>query len=158
MARSLKAFFANAGGSAKNYGYGRGNDTYKHLPFEAADVPDNGYPDGLNAEEAIKQLQALKDTSFFLAVGFYKPHMPFNAPKKYWDMYDPEKIPASEFDHIPVGISRIYYMVLMIKDQSPGDIDGPTILPVISSRRIVLKCSSMVMPLVSVIRMHRSVR
>jgi arylsulfatase A-like enzyme len=100
-----KAFFANAGGSAKNYGYGRGNDTYKHLPFEAADVPDNGYPDGLNAEEAIKQLQALKDTSFFLAVGFYKPHMPFNAPKKYWDMYDPEKIPASEFDHIPVGIS-----------------------------------------------------
>ena len=99
------AFFAYAGGKAKRYGYGRGNDTYKHYPFEAADVPDNGYPDGLNAEEAIAQLRQLKDTSFFLAVGFYKPHMPFNAPKKYWDMYDADKIPESAFNHIPEGIT-----------------------------------------------------
>jgi arylsulfatase A-like enzyme len=100
-----RAFFAYADGKAKIYGYGRGNDTYRQLPFEAADVPDNGYPDGLNAEEAIKQLRELKDTSFFLAVGFYKPHMPFTAPKKYWDMYDPEKIPAAEYDRIPEGVT-----------------------------------------------------
>lgn len=100
-----RAFFAYAGGKAKEYGYGRGNDTYRQLPFEAADVPDYGYPDGLNADEAIKQLEQLKDTTFFLALGFYKPHMPFNAPKKYWDMYDPEKIPAAEFNQIPEGVT-----------------------------------------------------
>ncbi len=103
-----KAFFAYAGGKAKEYGYGRGNDTYKHYPFEAADVSDNGYPDGLNAEEAIKQLQELKDTTFFLAVGFYKPHLPFNAPKKYWDMYDPDEIPDSDFKHNPEGITSYF--------------------------------------------------
>jgi iduronate 2-sulfatase len=105
-----RAFFAYAGGKAKQYGYGRGNDTHKLYPFEAADVPDSGYPDGLNAEEAIRQLEDLKDTSFFLAVGFYKPHMPFNAPKKYWDMYDPEKIPDAVIKHIPEGVtSDLFY-------------------------------------------------
>ncbi len=100
-----RAFFAYAGGKAKKYGYGRGNDTYNHDPFEAADVPDNGYPDGLNAEEAIKQLYALKDTTFFLAVGFYKPHMPFNAPKKYWDLYNPDEIPGPDLKNIPNGLT-----------------------------------------------------
>lgn len=100
-----RAFFAYAGGKAKKYGYGRGNDTYNHDPFEAADVPDNGYPDGLNAEEAIKQLYALKDTTFFLAVGFYKPHMPFNAPKKYWDLYNPDEIPGPDVKNIPNGLT-----------------------------------------------------
>lgn len=100
-----RAFFAYAGGNAKKYGYGRGNDTYNHYPFEAAVVDDNGYPDGLNAEEAIKQLRQLKDTSFFLAVGFYKPHMPFNAPKKYWDLYNPDDIPDAEMKYIPEGVA-----------------------------------------------------
>ncbi len=100
-----RAFFAYSGGNAKKYGYGRGNDTYNHYPFEAADVEDNGYPDGLNAEEAIKQLRQLKDTSFFLAVGFYKPHMPFNAPKKYWDLYNPDDIPDAEVKYIPEGVT-----------------------------------------------------
>jgi len=48
--------------------------------FEAADVPDGAYPDGANTEHAIRQLRRLKDQSFFLAMGFYKPHLPFNAP------------------------------------------------------------------------------
>jgi iduronate 2-sulfatase len=57
---------------------------------ESADVPDNTYADGLIAEEAIRRLQAAKDrpeAPFFLAVGFHKPHLPFVAPKKYWDIY-----------------------------------------------------------------------
>ncbi len=55
--------------------------------FETADVPDTAYPDGKIAENAINTLRQLKGKPFFLAVGFYKPHLPFNAPKKYWDLY-----------------------------------------------------------------------
>ena len=59
--------------------------------YEAADVPDDGYPDGQLAQLAIETLGKLKQQwqPFFLAVGFFKPHLPFNAPKKYWDLYDP---------------------------------------------------------------------
>jgi iduronate 2-sulfatase len=68
-------------------------------PFEAPDVPDNAYPDGILADEVIRRLQAIGGKSsgplrqaqgrpFFLAVGFVKPHLPFCAPKKYWDLYD----------------------------------------------------------------------
>lgn len=55
---------------------------------ECRDVPDNAYFDGQVAEEAIKVLGQLKEKLFFLAVGFWKPHAPFNAPKKYWDLYN----------------------------------------------------------------------
>jgi len=60
--------------------------------FECADVPDNGYPDGATADKAIEELRRLKGKPFFLAVGFLKPHLPFNAPKKYWDLYRREDI------------------------------------------------------------------
>jgi arylsulfatase A-like enzyme len=57
--------------------------------FEMANVPDNAYPDGQIAEKAIQTMRQLKGKPFFLAVGFFKPHLPFNAPKKYWDLYNP---------------------------------------------------------------------
>ncbi|MEJ7767387.1 MAG: sulfatase [Chitinophagaceae bacterium] len=62
--------------------------------FEKANVPDNAYPDGKIADNAINSLKRLKnnDKPFFLAVGFYKPHLPFNAPAKYWDLYIPASI------------------------------------------------------------------
>jgi iduronate 2-sulfatase len=59
--------------------------------YESAPVADNEYPDGRIAEEAIRRLQSAKakpSEPFFLAVGFLKPHLPFCAPKKYWDLYD----------------------------------------------------------------------
>jgi len=61
---------------------------------EAADVPDDGYPDGVNANKAIADLRRLKkmDKPFFLSAGFEKPHLPFNAPKKYWDLYERKDI------------------------------------------------------------------
>jgi iduronate 2-sulfatase len=63
----------------------------KQSPTEKVDVPDEGYRDGQLARLAVETLGNLKqkDKSFFLGVGFFKPHLPFNAPKKYWDMYDP---------------------------------------------------------------------
>ena len=69
--------------------------------FEAGDVPDNAYPDGANTDYAIKELNRLKDKTFFLAMGFYKPHLPFTAPKKYWDMYKPEDIKLADNPFIP---------------------------------------------------------
>jgi iduronate 2-sulfatase len=62
--------------------------------FEAPDAPDHIYPDGMIADEAIRQIQDFKSSEepFFLAVGFMKPHLPFNAPKKYWDLYNYDKI------------------------------------------------------------------
>jgi len=59
--------------------------------WESADVPDEAYPEGKIAQEAIARLKAAQDrpdTPFFIAVGFLKPHLPCNAPKKYWDLYD----------------------------------------------------------------------
>jgi len=62
--------------------------------FEAADVPDNFYKDGMVADLAVSTLRSLgkKSEPFFLAVGFAKPHLPFVSPKKYWNLYDPAKI------------------------------------------------------------------
>lgn len=61
---------------------------------ECRDVPDNAYFDGRVADEAIRVLGEVKDGPFYLAVGFWKPHAPFNAPKKYWDLYDRSRLPA----------------------------------------------------------------
>lgn len=62
--------------------------------FEAADVPDNALTDGKVADLAVATLRELsaKPEPFFLAVGLVKPHLPFVAPKKYWDLYDPATI------------------------------------------------------------------
>jgi len=64
--------------------------------FDAADVADEAYPDGANTIHAIKELNRLKDKPFFMAMGLYKPHLPFNAPKKYWNMYDRAKIKLAD--------------------------------------------------------------
>ncbi|HUQ69263.1 MAG TPA: sulfatase [Planctomycetaceae bacterium] len=73
--------------------------------YEAADVPDNAYADGALADEAIRRLQgaATRESPFFLAVGFVKPHLPFCAPKKYWDRFDPAKFALAERQTPPEG-------------------------------------------------------
>jgi len=60
---------------------------------ERFDVPDETYFDGRVAEEAVRVLGEIKDKPFFLAVGLWKPHAPFNAPQRYWDRYDLAKLP-----------------------------------------------------------------
>lgn len=75
----------------KNYALPSGKEQGKGPASEAADVPDEGYPDGKLAALAVTTLAKLKQEArpFFLAVGFFKPHLPFNAPKRYWDLHDP---------------------------------------------------------------------
>lgn len=67
---------------------------FKPAPYECEDVPDNAYMDGRIVSKAIRDLEKLKkeDVPFFLAVGLHKPHLPFNAPAKYWDLYAAEDI------------------------------------------------------------------
>jgi len=75
----------------KNYLLREAGGPRKGAPVEMADVPDDSYTDGKLANLAIENLAKLKQrpTPFFLAVGFFKPHLPFNAPKKYWDLHHP---------------------------------------------------------------------
>ena len=89
------------------------NETASNLPkgaaVESADVPDNAYPDGRLADEAIKRLQSAKtkpNDPFFLAVGFLKPHLPFCAPKKYWDLYDRASFTVPSQRTAPEGAPR----------------------------------------------------
>ena len=58
--------------------------------WEAPKVADNAYPDGQIADNTIADLKRMKKSGkpFFIACGFKKPHLPFYAPKKYWDLYD----------------------------------------------------------------------
>ena len=73
------------------------------------DVPDEAYFDGRIASLAIKALQERKEAGkpFFLAVGFWKPHAPFNAPKKYWDLYDRSKLSPPPNPEWPRDAPRI---------------------------------------------------
>ncbi|MGY8770601.1 MAG: sulfatase-like hydrolase/transferase [Pirellulales bacterium] len=85
------------------------NDWTQKLVFgpmtEAPDVDDETLYDGKVAAAAVQTIRKLKDAGqpFFLAVGFIKPHTPFVAPKKYWDLYDPEEIDLASRDSLPEG-------------------------------------------------------
>lgn len=72
----------------------QGDRRAKGPATERADVADDALPDGKLAHEAIARLKARKegDKPFFMALGFLRPHLPFAAPKKYWDLYDPNQL------------------------------------------------------------------
>lgn len=91
------AFFAYADGSNRN------TKQKQVAPTEFVAESDNDLPDGLIAQRAVEELQKLKDqkSPFFLSVGFFKPHLPFVAPKKYWDLYENKDLPISPNPNIP---------------------------------------------------------
>jgi iduronate 2-sulfatase len=82
-----------------------GTDTKPGPAYEVSLKAESDLPDGAAAAEGVKRLRGLKAQKepFFLAVGFAKPHLPFVAPKKYWDLYDPNAIPVPTIDHLPDG-------------------------------------------------------
>jgi len=79
---------------------GKGNS------FEIGDVADEDYFDGRIATRAINKLKILKekDQPFFMTVGFIKPHLPFNAPQKYFDMYPLEDISLPDNYYAPEDV------------------------------------------------------
>lgn len=71
--------------------------------YEAPDVPDDAYIDGRTCQKAIRDMRRLAKMNkpFFLACGFVRPHLPFYAPKKYWDRYDRETIQVADNPYRP---------------------------------------------------------
>jgi iduronate 2-sulfatase len=76
--------------------------------YEATDVPDNHYFDGMIADQAITSLESAsqRDQPFFMAVGFLKPHLPFTVPLRYWDLYREDDIDLASNPLMPVGAPR----------------------------------------------------
>ena len=74
-------------------------------PFESADVADDAYFSGQIADRAISTIEELgeQEDPFFLAVGLLKPHLPFNAPQRYWDLYRAEDISLPEVNDLPIN-------------------------------------------------------
>lgn len=99
--RKIEQLLAEA--AAKGLTAGQPRTQYVQQRFspvdEAEAIPDGAYTDGAMARKAGQIMVQLAKGSepFFLAVGFRSPHLPFIAPKKYWDLYDPAKLPLARF-------------------------------------------------------------
>ena len=80
-------------------------DGTKAAAFESADAPEELYNDWNIAQAAIEAMteKSKSDQPWLMAVGFLKPHLPFVSPKKYWDLYDPNKIELAAYQQAPDG-------------------------------------------------------
>ena len=89
------------------------NDKGRGPATECADVPDNTYHDGRLTEMAIQLLDSLGKNKkpFFLAVGFLKPHLPFVAPKKYWDLYNRNEFEIAPYQKKALNSPDVAYHV-----------------------------------------------
>ncbi len=83
----------------------------KGLPdsFEAEDVPDNAYCDGKAADQAVREIAAAAERAepLLLIAGFRHPHLPWCAPKKYYDLYDRAALPLASNHFFPKGAPEI---------------------------------------------------
>ena len=77
----------------------------KGMSMSAEDKPDEMFTDGMIRQEGIALMEQLakQDKPFFLGIGFKKPHEPFVAPKKYWDLYDKTPFEAAKNQKAPIG-------------------------------------------------------
>jgi len=98
------------------------------LIYEAADVADEAYTDGDVAQKTIADLKRLKADGkpFFLACGFIKPHMPFYAPKRYWDLYQRDEIEIADNRYRPKNAPEALKGSSEYRSYSLGDFDPKT--------------------------------
>jgi len=99
QAERRKKFLAQGKTQAWINGYRRGPAT------EAVDMPEEETYDGALGRLAIETLERVagRDEPFFLAVGFIRPHLPFVAPRKYWDLYNRDQLSLAADPHLPEG-------------------------------------------------------
>jgi len=96
-----------------NQQLGRIRQLPRGAAFESPDVPDDAYADGRVAAETARRLQAARrrrdadGTPFFIVAGFARPHLPFSAPRSYWDLYDPARLPTPEPPAPPRDAPRV---------------------------------------------------
>jgi len=90
-----KRLAENPNAYAGGWAYGRS--------WEDSDAPDDAFYDGAQTALALDKLKELKEKHqpFYMAMGYYRPHLPFVAPRKYWDLYDRDKIPPADNPFIP---------------------------------------------------------
>ena len=88
LARNPKAY-------ADGWAYGRA--------IECSEAPDEAFYDGAQTNLTIDTLKRLKNNEmpFYLALGYFRPHLPFVAPKKYWDLYDRDTLPMARNSYLP---------------------------------------------------------
>lgn len=83
--------------------FGDSIKSFGALVWGMLDVEDNRFGDGLYAEKAVSIIRDSEDEPFFMALGFQKPHLPFFAPKKYFDWYDTSNISLAAIPHDKSG-------------------------------------------------------
>ena len=86
---------------------GEKDPNVKGPSWESADVGDSDLPDGKIADLTIKLMNQHKDRPFFLACGFHKPHLPFVAPKKYFDLYPKDQIRLASNPRAPKDVPEL---------------------------------------------------
>lgn len=106
LIEEAKAKGIKKGGKLRTY-------VFKHLKpsTEGADVSDTAYQDGLYTKTALTQINDLENSGkpWFLGVGYQKPHLPFVAPKKYWDLYDRDNIELAKFQKLSDGTPKFAF-------------------------------------------------
>ena len=106
--------------------------------WEQADVDDDAYSDGRIAVEGIKRLRGYQQskTPFFLVLGFTKPHLPFCAPQKYWDLYDPRQFALAEVTAPPKGAPKYACKTIGELDQYEPIPDEPPLTDALARQLI----------------------
>lgn len=86
------------------------NDKLRGPAFESANVPDSEYPDHQLCDQSLQDMRRLAkgDAPFFLACGFWRPHLPFVAPQKYWDLYPTSAVTLPDNMFFPKGLSESF--------------------------------------------------
>ena len=95
--------------SSENLAVADSTNDGRAWPYEMMETDDNAYFDGKIASKTIEDLKRMKDLDqpFFIAAGFLKPHLPFNAPAKYWELYPEDSISLPENYYMPENVPEI---------------------------------------------------
>ncbi len=92
-----------------DFKYVEGKEKRWRPAYEIYDGPDGKHNDFQTAEKVIQALEENKNQPFFIAGGFYKPHLPFVAPRNYWDLYSDDEIETLDPASLPKGAADFMY-------------------------------------------------